>query len=135
VNFNEDLDHIAATFGARLRAFREEHGLSQNDVAERTGIAREQINRYETGIPMPTLKNFAILVRFMDADAHQMLFGDEEREDMNILMRDRSLMRCWIAIAKLDTASRRWFVDLALAGLQNGRAATRAQLEKLYEEG
>jgi transcriptional regulator with XRE-family HTH domain len=134
VNFNEDLDHIAASFGARLRAFREEHGLSQNDVAERTGISREQINRYETVTAVPTLRNFAILVRFMDADAHQTLFGDEEREDMNILMRDRILLKCFTAIARLDTDSRRWFVDLSQAFLQNGRAVTRAQLEKLYEE-
>jgi transcriptional regulator with XRE-family HTH domain len=135
VNFNQDLDHIAATFGARLRAFREEHGLSQNDVAERTGISREQINRYETETAVPTLRNFAILVRFMDADAHQALFGDDEREDMQVLMRDRDLFKCFTAIAKSDADSRRWFVDLSHAFLQNGRAATRAQLEKLYEEG
>jgi len=134
VNFNEDLDHIAASFGARLRAFREEHGLSQNDVAERTGISREQINRYETGTAMPTLKNFAILVRFMDADAHQMLFGDEEREDLNVLIRDRMLFKRFKAMSATDPDSRRWFMDLCDAFLQNGRAVTRAQLEKLYEE-
>jgi transcriptional regulator with XRE-family HTH domain len=134
VNFDEDLDHIAASFGARLRAFREEHGLSQADVAERTGIAREQINRYEMGTAAPTLKNFAILVRFMDADAHQALFGEEEGGDPNVLIRDRLLLKRFKAIAAMDPDSRRWFIDLSDAFLQNGKAARRAQLEKLYEE-
>jgi transcriptional regulator with XRE-family HTH domain len=134
VNFAEDLDDLAASFGARLRAFREEHGLSQSDVAERTGIAREQINRYETGATLPNLKIFAILVRYMDADAHQMLFGEDEDANATVLVRDRLLLKRFKAIAAMEPESRRWFIDLSDAFLQNGKAARRAQLEKLYEE-
>lgn len=131
MNFDEGLDNLAESFGARLKAFREEHGLSQSDVAERTGITREAINRYENGTVTPTLKYFAILVRFMDADAHWMLFG--EANGAKGLVADRLMLKRFRAILALDVSSRHWFMDLVDAFLQNGKAS-RAQLAKLYEE-
>lgn len=51
MKFDDDLDMraLAPAIGERIRAFREKHGLSQRDIAERTGIAREQITRFEGG--------------------------------------------------------------------------------------
>lgn len=134
MKFNEGLDShaLAKAIGERLRAFREEHGLSQADVAERTGISREQISRYEAGKTLPTLENFAILVRFMDAGAHWMLFGDSA--DGKPLVSDRLVYKRFLAIQALPAEDRRWFMDLVDAFLQNGKAARRAQFEKLYEE-
>jgi transcriptional regulator with XRE-family HTH domain len=134
MSFDEGLDQhtLAGAIGERLRAFREEHGLSQADVAERTGISREQINRYEAGKMVPTLKKFGILVRFMDVGTHWMLFGGSE--DVKSLVRDRSLLKRFLAIQALDLQSQTWFKDLADAFLQNGSAARREQFEKLFDE-
>jgi transcriptional regulator with XRE-family HTH domain len=129
VKFDEGLDspELAAAIGERLRAFREEHGLSQGQVAERTGIGREQISRYEAGTTLPTLKAFGILVRFMDVSAHWMLFGDADGSKR--LVKDRLVLKRFLAIQALDPDSRKWFMDLVDAFLQNGKAAWRELLD------
>jgi len=131
VNFTEGLDQLGPNIGERLRRFREEHGLSQGDVADMTGIARESICRYEKGTQLPSLLVFVVLVRYMDAGAHWMLFGSDEEKG---LIRDRRLMKVFLAIQALDPDSRRWFMDLAAAFLQNGDEERRAHLAKLFDE-
>jgi transcriptional regulator with XRE-family HTH domain len=134
MNFDEGLDpnQLGAAIGERLRNFREEHGLCQSDVAERTGISRGAINRYELGKMVPTLRQFAILIRFMDADAHWMLFGASE--DPKSLIKDRLLLKLFLAIQSSDPETQRWLIDLVAAFLQNGKDARRAQFAKLFEE-
>lgn len=41
-------------FGAKLRRFREEAGLSQPALAERAGLSRLSVIRYETGASSPS---------------------------------------------------------------------------------
>ncbi len=76
MKLDDDLDMhaLAIEIGARITAFREAHGLSQRDIAERTGVPREQIARFERG-SLPSLRNLIILARFMDIDVHHFLFG------------------------------------------------------------
>jgi transcriptional regulator with XRE-family HTH domain len=110
MKFDDDLDMraIAIALGERIRAFRETHGLSQRDVAERTGIPREQINRFEKGA-MPSLKNLIILARFMDITLHELLFGtpDEQVVIPNRLIRNRVLR-----IERMGFEAQRWLIDL-----------------------
>jgi transcriptional regulator with XRE-family HTH domain len=40
--------------GDRLRDARERHGLTQEDISERIGASKAQINRYENGKSDPT---------------------------------------------------------------------------------
>ena len=39
----------------RIREFRKKAGLTQQELADKTFIRREQISRYETGAQMPEL--------------------------------------------------------------------------------
>jgi len=41
--------------GARIRWFREQKGLSQRDIEERTGLLRCYISRVENGQTVPSL--------------------------------------------------------------------------------
>jgi transcriptional regulator with XRE-family HTH domain len=50
--------------GQRLRALREQRGLSQGDVEKKTGLIRVYISRAELGIVVPTI---ATLEKFADA--------------------------------------------------------------------
>jgi transcriptional regulator with XRE-family HTH domain len=40
----------AAPNGCRLRELRREHGLSQQDLAERAGVHRNSVSRFERGV-------------------------------------------------------------------------------------
>jgi hypothetical protein len=59
-----------------------------------------------------------------------MLFGVDEGKG---LVRDRRLVKVFLAIQALDPDSRRWFMDLAAAFLQNGNAERREQFVKLFD--
>jgi len=72
------IDELAVQIGARIRAFREEHGMTQTDLAERTGIPRQQFGRYEMGVDLPLLRTAIVLARFMGMLVDELLFGKQE---------------------------------------------------------
>jgi transcriptional regulator with XRE-family HTH domain len=127
VNFAEGLDSatLAAAIGERLRAFREEHGLSQGDVAERTGILREQICRYEAGKAVPSLKCLGVLARFMDVTVDWLLFGED---DPKVLLRDRLLLQRFVAAQDLSPEDRRSLMDLLDALILNAGKSRREKV-------
>lgn len=110
MKFDDDLDMrvLARGIGERIRAFREKHGLSQRDIAERSGIPREQITRFEGGA-MPSLRNLIILSRFMDITLPELLFGtpDEQMVITNHQIRQRVRL-----IERMGFEAQRWVVDL-----------------------
>ena len=124
MTLDEGLDPttLAKAIGERLRAFREEHGLSQGDVAERTNIARETINRYEAGTSVPTLTNAGVLARFMDVMVDWLMFGDGGTD---ATLRDRLLFNRFLATQELDAADRRSAMDLLDAFIANAAKGPR----------
>ncbi len=53
-------------FGIRLRQLREERGLSRNGLAQKLGVSKETIYRYENNVQTPSLdrtKQIAIILR------------------------------------------------------------------------
>jgi transcriptional regulator with XRE-family HTH domain len=60
--------------GARMMAFREMHGLKQNDIHERTGFSQSHVSAIERGMKMPSAEVLvAYLNAFEDFDANQIL--------------------------------------------------------------
>lgn len=43
-------------FGDILKEKREEHRMTQEDLAQRIGVTRQNINSYETGYKVPPLR-------------------------------------------------------------------------------
>jgi len=111
VKLDEGLDPetLGLAIGERLRAFREKHGLSQGDIAERAGILREQVCRYEVGKALPSLKCLGVLARFMDVTVDWLLFGED---DPKVLVRDRLLLQRFVAAQDLAPEDRRVVLDL-----------------------
>ena len=118
MKFDEGLDNetLAAAIGERLRAFREEHSLSQGDIAERTGIQRGQVCRYESGKKVPSPKCLGVLARFMDVTVDWLLFGED---DPKVLVRDRLLLQRFVAAQDLAPEDRRTILELLDALLMN----------------
>lgn len=55
---------METTFAARLKAVRESRGLSQSDLAEKTGLQPSAVSHFETGGRSPSFEN---LRRLADA--------------------------------------------------------------------
>lgn len=61
-------------FGARLLALRQAHGLTQLQLAERTGISQRAISSYETQVSYPPIPAIPVLARALGVSIDE-LFG------------------------------------------------------------
>lgn len=53
-------------FNDRLRELRKEHNLLQKDIAEKIGVSRDSITKYESGDREPTLDNIIKMAEIFD---------------------------------------------------------------------
>ncbi len=70
-----DVDLDGAAIGARVRALRLEAGLTQADLAQRTGIYRPNIARVESGRHTPSLDTLSRLASAIGVSPARILFG------------------------------------------------------------
>ncbi len=78
------------TIGEKIRQLREEHSMTQSDVAKKVGVAIQTIFKYErnivTNIPSETVEKLAIL--FGVSPAYLMGWVDEQTEKKNSSIAD-----------------------------------------------
>ena len=63
--------------GTRLRALREERGLSQGDVEKSTGLLRCYISRIENGHTIPSLETLERFAGVLDVPLYQLFYSEE----------------------------------------------------------
>lgn len=63
----------SAVFPVRLRAAREYRGLTQGDLAERTGLQPSAISHFETGARKPSFDNLRLLADKLDVTTDYLL--------------------------------------------------------------
>lgn len=63
--------------GTRLRALREERGLSQGDIEKSTGLLRCYISRIENGHTIPSLETLERFSAALDVPLYKMFFNGE----------------------------------------------------------
>jgi transcriptional regulator with XRE-family HTH domain len=66
-------------FGANVRKARLARGWTQEDLAEKTGLASVQVSRIERGKREVRLTTFIRLVRALDIEASELLNGVDRR--------------------------------------------------------
>ena len=66
-------------FSQRLKALREEQGLSQTELAEKIGISRGSISFYENGDRIPDIEILFKIHEFFDVTADYLLGLDDSR--------------------------------------------------------
>ena len=69
--------------GIFLQELRREKGLTQEQLAELTGVARRTVSRWETGSNLPDLDILIELSDFYGVDLREILNGERSRENMN----------------------------------------------------
>lgn len=66
--------------GERLRAFREKNGLSQRDLAKKSGVSGPLISIYETGKNEPSLENLIALAEALRITINDLTGYPDARE-------------------------------------------------------
>ncbi len=69
--------------GAFLQELRKDKGLTQEQLAEQTGVSRRTVSRWETGNNMPDLDILMELSDFYAVDLREILNGERKTERMN----------------------------------------------------
>lgn len=104
--------------GSFLRSLRKEKGLTQEQLAEKFGVAGRTVSRWETASNMPDLSILIQLADFYDVDIREIIDGERKsefvkKEQKEMLMRmseysnikERLLLRKLITIVMIGVIS------------------------------
>jgi len=69
--------------GKFLQMLRKENGLTQEQLAERMGVSRRTVSRWETGSNMPDMDILMELSDLYTVDLREILNGERKSEHMN----------------------------------------------------
>ncbi|MBQ1467213.1 MAG: helix-turn-helix transcriptional regulator [Solobacterium sp.] len=69
--------------GRFLQDLRREKGITQEELAEKVGVARRTVSRWETGSNMPDLDILIELSDYYDVELREILNGERKSEHMN----------------------------------------------------
>lgn len=64
------------TLGERICALRTEHSLSQSDLAERLGVSRQSISKWETDASIPDLDKLVKMCRLFGMSIDELVLGE-----------------------------------------------------------
>lgn len=64
-------------FGTRLQALRKQQGLSQEALADRLGVSRQAIGKWESGGALPSIDNLLELAAILETTVDYLLTGAE----------------------------------------------------------
>lgn len=78
---------------AQLKANREKHGLSQEDVAQRIYVSRQTISNWETGKTYPDIHSLLLIANLFDVSVDELLKGDVMSMERKIENDSRVLRR------------------------------------------
>ena len=65
--------------GLTIAKYRQQSGLTQNEVAEKLNIGYEAVSRMERGIVMPTVERLVELAEIFDCEAADLLTQSSNR--------------------------------------------------------
>lgn len=77
--------------GSFLQELRRQSNVTQEQLAERMGVARRTVSRWETGRNMPDLDILVELADFYEVDLREILNGERKGEHMNEELRETAL--------------------------------------------
>ncbi|MSS02352.1 helix-turn-helix domain-containing protein [Floccifex porci] len=77
--------------GKMLQTLRKEKGMTQEQLAEKLGVARGTVSRWETGSNMSDLNMLIELSDFYAIDLREILSGERKSEQMNEEMKETVL--------------------------------------------
>jgi transcriptional regulator with XRE-family HTH domain len=103
---------LAVAVGARIKALREERGLSQRALSQHLQVSSSTIAKYEAGVHTPPLSVLVRLAAVLDASLDQ-LAG---RAGEIVPVTDPRLIWCLREIAAMDEHSRE-LVTVTLEGM------------------
>lgn len=87
-----EIKQLKSIVGSNVKFFRERNNLTQESLAELSGVSLKTIQRIEGGLAYPKCKTFVALVNIFKIDAMELLATDKSksvpRERFNVFVED-----------------------------------------------
>ena len=77
--------------GAFLKELRKERNITQEQLAEKMGVSRRTVSRWETGANMPDMDILIDISDFYEIDLREILDGERKKEHMDKEMKETVL--------------------------------------------
>ena len=91
-------------FSNMLIALRKDRGMSQQQLADKTGLSRSAVGMYETGKREPDMDTLKLLANFFNVDMNTLTTGENsspsELTELLETLRNREDMRMLFKLAK-----------------------------------
>lgn len=85
------MNHSKNNVSANLRYLRNRHRLTQEEVAERIGVSRQAVAKWESGDSLPDILNCEALADLYDVSLNDLVRYDEEKEGIPIPPKNKHL--------------------------------------------
>lgn len=85
------MNHSKQNIAANLRFLRNRHRFSQEEVAERIGVSRQTVAKWERGESLPDILNCEALADLYDVSLNDLVRYDAEQEGIPIPPKDKHL--------------------------------------------
>ncbi len=92
-------DALARQIGARIRALREEAGITQERLAWDCDLAKPYVSQVEAGKRVPSVPVLFALAKRLECDAGDLLIFDLENPRQSLIEASRSATRGGIRLA------------------------------------
>ena len=69
--------------GSFLRELRKEHGITQEQFAEKLGVSARTISRWETGSNMPDISLLSEIADYYDVGIPEIIAGERKSDGMS----------------------------------------------------
>lgn len=100
---------LAAEIGARLRSIRQQNGWTQAALAERIGVLRPQLSRYEAGLDLPNVETILLIRDTLEVSIDELLRGPHAPIEPII---DVELRECLRIAERLPPAHRSTMIEM-----------------------
>src|SRR5205823_9590745 len=77
----------SSLIGRRIRQLREQKGLSQRDVEERSGLLKCYISRVENGYKLPSLRTLERFASALEVSLYRLFYDGEETSPADLNLR------------------------------------------------
>jgi len=101
------------TISERIRLTRQQKGLSQIELAEKSGINKKSLSRYELGASIPPADALKSIADALGVSADHLLSDD------NIKIKDKDLMKKFEVVQEMDGEMKRTVINLLDLAIQN----------------
>lgn len=88
------------SFGANLKQFRTEKGLSQEELAQKIGVHANHLSRYERDVASPSIEVVEKISLALDVSIDRLVFGKES--DIEGAVTDKELISLFKKVQLLN---------------------------------